>query len=425
MAVAPDAICREDMTKPRVFILDDDRQVGDIVSRMLESNGFVPHQFSDANVFFDETKSAPPWAIILEVALGQCDAIEIFRQLQNLKYRGKVLLISSRDESTLQAVHKIGASNGLAMLPPLHKPFRSNDLKKSLAAAPESRSTTMDEEIDEKPAIHLEQALAEDWLELWYHPKVDLKTFTVCGAEALLRARHPELGVLLPGAFLPPAGNPLYYPLSRYVIKTVMADWARHFAQLPMPFKLAVNFPVSVVAADGFVHFLREALPKNSNFSGLVIEVAESELIRDIALVREVAERLKLYNVLVSIDDFGRAYSSLARLRDLPIAELKLDRAYTTNCSSNSSNRTLCQSVVRLAHRFGATVCAEGVANTQDLRALIEMKCDTAQGNLFAKPNPVEIFTASLHAPPTQTETDAILENPVPQNDPHAGHQQI
>src|SRR5262249_31030572 len=111
----------------------------------------------------------------------------------------------------------------------------------------------------------------------------------------------------------------------------------------------------------------------------------------------------KLYNVLMSIDDFGKAYTSLARFRDLPFVELKLDRKFVNNCSSDAANKTLCQSVIDFAHHFGASVCAEGVETTHDLRALIEMNCDMAQGFLFAKPCPMEVFKATLPAPATQT----------------------
>jgi EAL domain-containing protein (putative c-di-GMP-specific phosphodiesterase class I) len=235
-------------------------------------------------------------------------------------------------------------------------------------------------------SIDLGEALCKEWLELWYQPKIDLKTLSVCGAEALVRARHPEHGILSPAAFLPPAGDPQYEPLSSFVIRRAMTDWAR-FANAGMPLKLAVNIPVSVIHGPLFFFgFLRESLPRDERFPGLIIEVTEDEIIREPKWIREAAMRLKLYDVEISIDDFGSAYSSLSRLNDLPFVELKLDRCFVSNVSSDRLKRALCQTVVDLAHSFGALVCAEGVENPQDVRALIDMGCDTAQGFYFAKP---------------------------------------
>ena len=111
---------------------------------------------------------------------------------------------------------------------------------------------------------------------------------------------------------------------------------------------------------------------------------------------------MKLYDVRISIDDFGTAHSSLSRLLELPCVELKLDRSFVSNCASNRLKNALCQTVVDLAHRVGSQVCAEGVETVEDLEAIMRMGCDTAQGYLFAKPMPPETFAASVIARPLQ-----------------------
>jgi len=116
-------------------------------------------------------------------------------------------------------------------------------------------------------------------------------------------------------------------------------------------------------------------------------------MIRDSEWAREVANQLKLYNVDLSIDDFGSGYASLSRLNDLPFAEVKIDRSFVSGCASNKLKHSLCQTVVDLAHRFGATACAEGVETNEDLRAVMAMQCDSAQGFLFAKAMPAADFT--------------------------------
>jgi EAL domain-containing protein (putative c-di-GMP-specific phosphodiesterase class I) len=137
-------------------------------------------------------------------------------------------------------------------------------------------------------------------------------------------------------------------------------------------------------------------------YPGLVIEVTEDEAISDPDWISQVSTQLKLYDVRISIDDFGTAHSSLSRLLELPCVELKLDRSFVSNCASDRLKNALCQTVVDLAHRVDSQVCAEGVETVEDLEAIIRMGCDTAQGYIFAKPVPPETFAASVIARPMQ-----------------------
>jgi EAL domain-containing protein (putative c-di-GMP-specific phosphodiesterase class I) len=403
MIGAQDAVTPGNLNGPLAYVLDDRHEVGEVVCRMLMASGFAARQFSDPGPCLQQVKAATPTArpevLILDLALGQSDAVEVIRQLEKLEYKGKVLLMSGSDVSMLLDIQRIGAARGLAMLPPLKKPFRMKELKESLFAKAELRQAPPEKKLVEAPTVPLAKALASNWLELWYQPKIDLKSLSICGAEALLRARHPIHGVIAPQSFLPPAGDPLFSPLSKLVARQAMTDWMHHFAGSRTPLRLAINVPLSVIVAPGFVELLRQSLPQDASFPGLIIEVTEGEALVDVKLAQEVATQLKLYRIWLSIDDFGAAYSSFARLRDLPFIELKLDRSFVLHCSSDPSKKALCHSAIDLAHRFGASACAEGVDNPHDLRTLIEMGCDTAQGFLFAKPQSAKIFEAMLAGP--------------------------
>ena len=394
----------------QAYVLDDEVQVGTVVCHVLVANGFAPRQFTTPGPFLVALKAAPPELVVLDLALGQSDAIEVMRQMEVARYTGKVLLISGRDESTLDEFTQIGERHGLAMLEPLKKPFRARDFKSRLAA-PERLSRVEPSAIpkgggaDRTPTVDLGEALRKRWLELWYQPKIELKSLSVCGAEALLRVRHPERGIVLPSEVLPQAGDPLYQPLSNFVVGQAMSDW-EYFSAQNISIKLALNIPVSVLVAPDFIRCMREWLPKDPSFPGLMIEVTEDEISRDAEAIREAASQLKLYNVRLSIDDFGTAYSSLSRLRDLPFSELKLDRSFVSNCALDGAKQSLCIAAIDLAHGFGASICAEGVENAEDLRTLIDMKCDTAQGFLFAKPMPFEEFANKMR--PLQAPAPAL-----------------
>jgi two-component system, cell cycle response regulator len=383
------------------FVLDDEPEIAALICKVLGVCGLPARQFTAPAPFLEELKSAPPDLVVLDLSLGQSDAVEIIRHLKTTKYQGKVLLISGRDEATLKNITQIGEKHGLAMLPPLKKPFRPGDVKQRLAGyvADAKRSAARPAEgkpaTEKKVTIQAVEALHNNWLEMWYQPKIDLKSAAVCGAEALLRAKHPTHGLLLPESILPPVGNPDYQPLTKFVLDRAMADWLR-FAQQAIVLKLSINAPVSVIHTPAFVGLIRSALLKHPKFPGLTVEVTEDEVVRDSEWAHEVASQLRLYNVDLSIDDFGSGYASLSRLNDLPFAEIKIDRSFVSGCGSNQLKHNLCQTVVDLAHRFGATACAEGVETVEDLRALAAMRCDTGQGFIFAKAMPAANFITAV-----------------------------
>jgi len=224
------------------YVIDDEAGAATVVCKLLAAIGFKAEGFSAPAQFLVRAKTHPPDIAVVDLALGQSDAVEIIRQLEIIGFRGAVALISGRDQIMLDEIRRIGLQHGLAMLPSLRKPFRLDDLKKALAAHPERakevaarhpQSTAKPE-----PRVGLEEALREGWLELWYQPKVDLKSMKVAGAEALVRARHPEFGIVPPAHLLPPAGDPLYVPLSQYVLHQALSDWSI-FAAAGLPLKLA------------------------------------------------------------------------------------------------------------------------------------------------------------------------------------------
>jgi EAL domain-containing protein (putative c-di-GMP-specific phosphodiesterase class I) len=379
------------------FVLDDEPKVGTVVCKMLSAMGISARKFMDAEEFLSEAVRHSPDLVILDLSLEGTDAIDVIRRLEAIKFNGKVLLISGRDETTLSEIEQVGRTHTLCMLPSLRKPFRSDALKERLCEQPAlspSRAAAEDEFAAPRPAhppVALEEALRKNWLEVWYQPKIDLRSLVVCGAEALIRVRHPQHGVIGPGEFLPPAGDALYKPLSFFIVRRTMADWSI-FADKGFRLRLSINVPASILNAAGFVELVRRLVPRHPAFPGVIIEVTEDEFIRNPEWMREVAIQLKLYNAWISIDDFGTAYASLSRLTDLPFIELKLDRSFVSNCSTDRLKYALCQTVVDLAHRFGASLCAEGVETAEDLRCITKLGFDSAQGYFLAKPMPADRF---------------------------------
>jgi EAL domain-containing protein (putative c-di-GMP-specific phosphodiesterase class I) len=233
--------------------------------------------------------------------------------------------------------------------------------------------------------VTLADVLDNDWFELFYQPKIDLKTMRLVGAEGLVRARHPTRGLLPPGVFLPGAGEDDMLALTERVIVTALRDWD-DFADSGVSMKLAVNVPVSALVKLPIAGMLREERPRSENWPGLIMEVTEDEIIHDLKIANDVAEALRSHRCSLALDDFGAGYSSLARLKQLPFSELKIDRSYVTNCHVDRVNAGLCETIVELAKRFGLKTTAEGVETTHESHKLQAVGCNVGQGYLFAKP---------------------------------------
>jgi EAL domain-containing protein (putative c-di-GMP-specific phosphodiesterase class I) len=360
------------------YILDDEPEVRDFITQIATGAGFSTRSFGNVTSLEMALTEVVPEIIVLDLSLGASDGIDVIRSLAASRFGGAILLISGRDAETIGEVHKIGIQHGLTMLPFLQKPFLIDQFTERLGLLTSIRPPVTSE-------IDFENALRNGQLELWYQPKIGLNSRLVCGAEALIRLRHPERGVLSPSAFLPPLGSPLHNPLADFVMRRSLADWS-FFASGGLTTKLAINMPISIFETPEFVSNLRKYLPDHVDFPGLIIELTEDEVIRNADLAREVAIQLKLYNVGVSIDDFGSGYSTLERVRTLPFTELKIDRSQVEGCSNSQEQYLRCKGIVDLAHRFGLIVVAEGTESARDVRALTEMNCDMAQGRVFAAP---------------------------------------
>jgi EAL domain-containing protein (putative c-di-GMP-specific phosphodiesterase class I) len=233
--------------------------------------------------------------------------------------------------------------------------------------------------------ITLADVLSRGWFELFYQPKIELRTMRLYGAEALVRARHPTRGVLPPGVFLPGASEADMLALTERVIVKALKDW-NDFAANGLSLKIAVNVPVSALVQLPISTMVRELRPAAESWPGMIMEVTEDEIVRDLKLANDAAAELQAAGCSLALDDFGAGYSSIARLKQLPFSELKIDRAYVTNCHIDRVNAGLCEVFVELAKRFGLKTVAEGIELVHESHKLQALGCDVGQGYLYARP---------------------------------------
>jgi EAL domain-containing protein (putative c-di-GMP-specific phosphodiesterase class I) len=315
--------------------------------------------------------------------------------------------MSGSNTGLLGDVTQVGERHGLRMRAPLNKPFRIDAVKEIVTeedlgrdrtpAAIVSQATATAVRAGSVPEISLSDALDRDWLELWYQPKFELARGHMVGAEGLARVRHPELGLLSPASFIPRASNVELTRLTEHVLRAALRD-AADFAFAGHDLRLAVNVPVEALLVLPIPQIVRECRPRGDDWSGIILEVTEDQVIRDIPTVHEIATQLRIYRIALAIDDFGLGYSSLARLKELPFAELKLDQSFVQNCGADPTNAALCRTVVELAHRFGGKAVAEGIESQGDLAVIRRTGCDIGQGYLFSHPMPKDFLLTRLMA---------------------------
>jgi EAL domain-containing protein (putative c-di-GMP-specific phosphodiesterase class I) len=265
-----------------------------------------------------------------------------------------------------------------------------------------------------KPVVELDEALRNNWVEIWYQPKIDLKRKCLAGAEALARIRHPALGVLLPGSFLPSVDADGIAGLTEYALISTLRSWDS-FDEAGFNLHLAINVPVTALTKVAIPDIVREYRPQAEHWPGLILEVTEDQIVRDIKLSKAIATELKISGITIAIDDFGAGYSSFSSLRDLPFAELKLDWSFVKGCATDATNAAICQTAIDLAHRFGSAAVAEGIEDAADMQALVVMGCDFGQGVLIAPPMPKDTFIELLRqklSRPQQPSPPVMAERP-------------
>jgi len=244
-------------------------------------------------------------------------------------------------------------------------------------------------------------------LEMHYQPKVDLDTGRIVGLEALMRWRHPTQGLLAPSVFIPLAEQSgIIHRLTRYALTESvkqLAAWLVEGRSTPV----AVNLSAHDVTSTRVVEVIEELLAEHDVPAALLeVEITETALVADPSRVVPVLERLAALGVRVAIDDFGIGNTSIAQLRDLPVAELKIDRLFVADLGDGGreSAHVVVQAMVDLAHSFGLSVVAEGVEDEIAAAVLRRLSVDQAQGFLYSPAIPADELVGLAMLPrPTRT----------------------
>ena len=234
----------------------------------------------------------------------------------------------------------------------------------------------------------LHQALKRNELFVVYQPKVDLQTGCIVSMEALIRWRHPEMGIISPGEFIPVAETTgLINDISAWVTRVVCAQIAIWHEAGHSDLSVSVNVSPAEMKNEFLAHNILGSIKEfGIPASSLEVEITESMAMRDINKAARTLDKLANAGVEISIDDFGTGYASLSYLKQLPINKLKIDRLFITDLARNPSDARIVSGVIAMSHSLGMTVVCEGIEEEEQLRFLQDNHCDQVQGNLLSLP---------------------------------------
>jgi EAL domain-containing protein (putative c-di-GMP-specific phosphodiesterase class I)/ActR/RegA family two-component response regulator len=363
----------------RLIVIDDEPAVGNFIGRVARRAGFDVIVTADAGDFKQRVRSWQPGIVILDLGMPDTDGVEMLRFLADERVTARILIISGFDDKILEAAGRLGAARGLNMAGVLRKPVLIEELTHVLRR--------VDHDLNAITAMRLAEALEAGELYLDYQPKIDLATMQPVGVEALLRWRHPELGLIPPMTFIPVAeASDLIHRLTQWVLSEALRQRGA-WSELDLPISVAVNLSAKNIDRDDLADLLAQgAAPPQFDPGQLVLELTESAAMRHTDQATDMLTRLRLKGVGLSIDDFGTGYSSLLQLQRLPFSEVKIDKSFVIDCVHSKDNAAIVHAIIDLTHRLGLKVVAEGVENAEALALLAKAGCDAAQGFYICRP---------------------------------------
>jgi EAL domain-containing protein (putative c-di-GMP-specific phosphodiesterase class I) len=246
--------------------------------------------------------------------------------------------------------------------------------------------------------VELRRALERSEFTVFYQPKVELSGRRFDGAEALLRWKHPERGLVSPAEFIPVLEETgLIVQVGEWVLRRACEDVkAWQAAGLPVG-SVAVNLSARQFRMQDLDARIKGIVHEVGVDPGLIeLEITESQVMHDPDHAIRVMRSLCDAGMRIAIDDFGTGYSSLAYLTRFPVGALKIDRSFVADVNNDPSDATIVRTIIEMAHSLGFSVVAEGVETEDQATFLRLLRCERAQGYLFAKPMPAEALEILL-----------------------------
>jgi len=378
------------MSQRTVYLLDDEEEMLDMLSDVIETTGLTVQAYSHADHFFEQVKKFEEDAIlVLDLKMPDIDGIEVIRRLSTMNAPPALIIMSGHHAGVLHAAEKLGREQGLEVIAYIGKPINLKRFKNLLTTTVLDANKIITTKLtDSEPNFEeLQWAINHEQLTLHYQPQFKLSTGAIIGVEALVRWQHPKLGLIYPERFILLAEQQgLIGELSQWVIEKAIKQRQKWHAE-GMDILVSVNISSVDIANSSLPEHLAELLEDNKlDPMMLMLEVTESALMEKLVSSLEILTRLRLKGVGLSIDDFGTGYSSLSQLHRVPFTELKIDRSFVANINTDDEAKAIVKTCIILGHELNLQVVAEGVETQEQAEILLALDCDIAQGYFYSKP---------------------------------------
>lgn len=330
-----------------------------------------------------------PDVIICDLKMPVMDGLEFIRRIGKTGFRGSVVIVSALDQALIAAAEAMTKAYGINLLGAVSKPVTLEPLEALLrqhgAAPPKLRPRSTS-----RPSFTLDEiieGLERNQFEPFYQPKVELATRRIVGAEALARWRHPQEGIVLPGAFIKVLEEAGKIDELTWIMLRKAITFCSRLNATGTDSSIAVNLSLkSLNNAELANRIIEIAEHFDLEPAKICLEITESAATTHLGAALENLTRLRMSGFGLSIDDFGTGYSSMQQLTRIPFSELKIDRSFVANAGTHEAATVILTSSLQIARQLKIKAVAEGVETQQQWDYLQELGCDLAQGYFIAKP---------------------------------------
>ncbi len=366
--------------QPLCYVADAHSGTRRTIAQVAASHGVNVVQFTTVAELLVAVLRTPPDLIFLDFGDMTAEGSRTLGALVTARVRCPVQIVSGLNPALVEGLRRDGERQGLRMLPIIYKPFRHVAISKVIGTLGLRRDALGAQR------LKLQDVLDQNWLQIWYQPKIDLRSMKLTGAEAFARVVSPEHGTLPPECFIDGADATEMFKLTAFLLARSFEDWQGHLSAVHPGLRVSLNVPLHVLKRMPAAELGRETRSKVSHWPGYVFEVDEGEVVPELSEAKRLAADLTAHGMGLSIGNCGAAFAALSTLTEPGFTELKIDRSYVAECDLDSVNAGICETMIDLAHQLGAAAVAEGIEAPAELNRLKKMKCDFGQGYLFAKP---------------------------------------
>lgn len=388
---------------PRLLVIDDDPAVLKVVTGIGRSLGFDVTG-CDGNGSLDGCLAEVADLIILDLVMPVVDGIEVIERLAQLHSTARLVLVSGQDRRVLASASRLATAHGLKVAAVFTKPFSTADLRSCLTDQRDKLGESDTARLRRVPvqmrSARIDHALRSGEIVVHYQPQVDVRTLEWVGVEALVRWKHPELGLLPPDTFVPvlERDTELMHRFADHVVRTAFGELALADKIGGFQGRISLNMPADMLSdTDLPEHLVRLAAEAGLGHERVVLEVTETTLPSEPVKALAIQTRLRMRGVSLAIDDFGTGHSSLERLHTCPMDEIKIDYHFVRESTSDPEARAIVNNSIALARDLRVRCVAEGVESIEALRLLRTLECGYAQGFFVGRPMPARALAAWAH----------------------------